>query len=81
MTAMTPNPSKRTRTVTAWLDGAEAELNDPGNLQHLRRIAAADADLTAAVQAARQHGEPWTLIGMALDMSRDEARQRFDQEG
>lgn len=51
---------------------------------HFRRIiaarqaiAAADAELRAAVGAARAAGDSWTVIGMALDVSRQAAEQRF----
>lgn len=63
------------------LDPAKSEARDAS---HFREIIAArkavdDADegLRAAVAAAREAGESWTLIGAALDTSRQAAYQRF----
>jgi|GEM_PF-1693340 len=51
---------------------------------HFRRIlaaldaqAAADAELRAAVAAARAAGDSWTIIAAALGTSRQNAQQRF----
>jgi hypothetical protein len=46
-----------------------------------KAIAAADAELTAAVEAARAAGDSWTVIGMALDVSKQAAEQRFGRSG
>jgi hypothetical protein len=42
-----------------------------------KQVEAADAELRAAVAAAREAGDPWAMIGMALDVSRQAAFQRF----
>ena len=42
-----------------------------------RAIEAADAELRAAVAAARDAGDSWTVIGAALDTTRQAAYQRF----
>lgn len=51
---------------------------------HFRRILAAHQNLSAAeralrdaVLAAREAGDSWTIIGAALDTSRQAAQQRF----
>ena len=51
---------------------------------HFRRIIAArkgvdaaEAELRAAVSAAREAGDSWTAIGVALDTTRQAAFQRF----
>lgn len=40
-------------------------------------VADADTQLREAVRAARGAGESWTVIGAALDVSRQAAQQRF----
>jgi hypothetical protein len=42
-----------------------------------QQLAAAQADLTAAVIRARQAGHPWSAIGAVLSISRQAAQQRF----
>jgi hypothetical protein len=57
----------------------------PGrDAEHFRRIiaarqaaVAAEAELQDAVDAARQAGDSWTVIGAALDTTRQAAFQRF----
>lgn len=51
---------------------------------HFRRIleartqlAAAEQELRDAVDAARAAGDSWTIIGAALDTTRQAAQQRF----
>lgn len=63
------------------LDPAKAPARDAA---HFRRIIAArkaledaEADLRAAVEAARDAGDSWAIIGAALDTSRQAAFQRF----
>jgi hypothetical protein len=62
---------------------------DPSNMvardaQHFRRIVAAregidiaEGELRDAVRAAREAGDSWTVIGVALDTTRQAAFQRF----
>lgn len=67
----------------------QLEIN-PGELRdatHLRRIVAAkraleeaQAELRAAVAAARDARDSWTAIGAALDTSKQNAYQRFGKE-
>ena len=65
------------------------EQLDPGSASardaiHFRRIIAArkgiedaESELRAAVAAAREAGDSWTVIGAALDTTRQAAFQRF----
>lgn len=55
---------------------------------HFRRIiaarkalAAAERELRDAVAAAREAGDSWTIIGAALETSRQAAQQRFGNRG
>jgi len=43
-----------------------------------KKVADAEQELRDAVQAARDAGDSWTVIGAALDTSRQAAFQRFD---
>ncbi len=42
-----------------------------------RNLANAEQELLDAVHAARQAGDSWTVIGAALDTTRQAAQQRF----
>lgn len=42
-----------------------------------RGLAAAEQELRDAVRAARDAGDSWTVIGAALDITRQAAQQRF----
>jgi hypothetical protein len=44
-----------------------------------RQLADAERDLRDAVRAARAAGDSWTVIGAALDISRQAAQQRFGE--
>lgn len=68
----------------AALDGVDPTTHPGRDAQHFRRIIAArraveeaDNELRAAVAAAREAGDSWTVIGAALDTSRQNAYQRF----
>lgn len=59
-------------------------LNAPADLNVLdwidqahRDLRTAEHDLAAAVHRARQQGQPWSAIGIALRVSRQAAQQRF----
>lgn len=79
------NTDQTTPTETeAWLDSLDVDPAKARDGRHLRRIAAAaktldeaDAELTAAVVAAREAGDSWAMIGTALGISRQGAFQRF----
>lgn len=75
---------KPDRTVDDWLDSIEPDPADARDASHIRRIIAAadacetaDAELRAAVAAARAAGDTWDAIGVALGTSRQAAYQRF----
>jgi hypothetical protein len=42
-----------------------------------RGLAAAEQELRDAVRAAREAGDSWTIIGAALETTRQAAQQRF----
>lgn len=44
------------------------------------QVAEADRELHEAVKAAREAGDSWTIIGAALDISRQAAQQRFGND-
>ena len=76
--------STRTRPEETGLDELDPSANPAGDAVHFRRIQAARAHLTAAedelreaVQAARDAGDSWTIIGAALNITRQAAQQRF----
>ena len=67
-----------------WLDSIEPDPADARDATHIRRILAAnealiaaEAELRAAVAAARAAGDTWDVIGVALGVSRQGAYQRF----
>jgi hypothetical protein len=77
------------KTISSELDALNAispETHPGRDASHFRRIIAArkavaeaEAELRAAVTAARAAGDSWTIIGAALDVSRQAAYQRFGQ--
>lgn len=68
----------------AGLDQLDVRSHPARDATHFRRIlaarenlAAAEQELRDAVTAARDAGDSWTLIGAALDTTRQAAQQRF----
>lgn len=68
------------------LDRLEPESSPARDASHFRAIVAAsealsdaDRDLRAAVRAARDAGDSWTVIGAALGVSKQAAQQRFSR--
>lgn len=66
------------------LDQLDVATHPARDAAHFRRIIAARQDLAAAeqelrdaVKAAREAGDSWTVIGAALDTTRQAAQQRF----
>ena len=69
-----------------WLDSLDSSTTPARDARHLRRIAAATAVIAEAeeeqrqaVQAARENGDSWNVIGIALGTTRQAAFQRFGQ--
>jgi hypothetical protein len=74
----------RTDTDTSGLDHIDPATHQARDATHFRRIIAArqriddaNEELRAAVHAARDAGDSWTVIGAALDTTRQAAYQRF----
>jgi hypothetical protein len=72
------------RTEAEALDALDPETHPARDATHFRRIIAArgalaraEDDLRAAVAEAREAGDSWTIIGAALDTTRQAAFQRF----
>ncbi|WP_188701577.1 hypothetical protein [Microbacterium nanhaiense] len=63
------------------LDASRVKLRDAAHFRAViaanEAVARAQQDLRAAVLAAREAGESWTVIGAALDITRQAAQQRF----
>jgi septum formation inhibitor MinC len=75
---------KHKTDVDEWLDTIEPNPADARDASRLQRIIAAaeavenaEAELRAAVKAARDAGDTWAVIGLALGISRQGAYQRF----
>jgi hypothetical protein len=69
------------------LDQLDPATNPARDAMHFRRIirardalASAEQELHDAVRAARDAGDSWTVIGAALDISRQAAQQRFGRD-
>ena len=74
----------KTRRDPTGLDHLEVAAHPARDAAHFRRIVAArrnlgeaEGELRDAVKAARDAGDSWTIIGAALDISRQAAQQRF----
>ena len=74
----------RTRRDVTGLEKLDPNKTPARDAQHFRRIIearkgveAAEAELRSAVKASREAGDSWTVIGAALDTSRQAAYQRF----
>ena len=69
---------------SSGLDDIDPATQEARDATHFRRIIAArqrideaEQELRAAVRAAREAGDSWTVIGAALDTTRQAAYQRF----
>jgi hypothetical protein len=83
MTRQDPNPEELER----WLNAIEPNPADARDATHMRRIVAAatalqdaEEELHSAVAAARDAGDTWDMIGVALGVTRQAAYQRFGQK-
>ena len=77
----------KTRDEKTGLEGLDPAATPARDAVHFRRViqarnklAAAEQELRAAVRAAREAGDSWTVIGTALDTSRQAAQQRFSSD-
>ncbi|WP_256796279.1 hypothetical protein [Terrabacter sp. Ter38] len=72
------------RTGLDQLDPSTHPARDAASFRRIiaARIQLADAEqeLREAVRAARAAGDSWTVIGAALNISRQAAQQRFGQD-
>lgn len=69
------------------LDQVEVATHPARDADHFRRILAArksvaeaEQELRDAVRGAREAGDSWTMIGAALDTTRQAAYQRFGRD-
>jgi len=74
----------QTDTTSSGLDDLDPATHEARDATHFRRIIAArhrideaEQELRDAVRAAREAGDSWTVIGAALDTTRQAAYQRF----
>jgi hypothetical protein len=69
------------RTGLDQLDPSTHPARDAASSRRIlaarRGLADAERELRDAVRAARQAGDSWTVIGAALDITRQAAQQRF----
>ena len=69
------------RTGLDHLDPSTHPARDAASFRRIlaakNGLAAAEQELRDAVRAARQAGDSWTVIGAALDITRQAAQQRF----
>ncbi len=76
--------TKRKNADATGLDAlapSEVQARDALNFRKIiaarKKMAEAERELRDAVQAARDAGDSWTVIGAALDTTRQAAFQRF----
>ncbi len=71
------------RTGLDQLDPSTHPARDAASFRRIiaarHQLADAEQELREAVRAARVAGDSWTVIGAALDISRQAAQQRFGQ--
>ncbi|HET7475736.1 MAG TPA: hypothetical protein VFJ97_06885 [Dermatophilaceae bacterium] len=78
---MTKTKSDHDRTGLDQLDVASHPARDAAHFRRIlaarENLAAAERELRDAVHTAREAGDSWTIIGAALDTTRQAAQQRF----
>lgn len=78
---MTKLKADHDRTGLDQLDVATHPARDAAHFRRIiaarQNLVAAEQELRDAVHAAREAGDSWTIIGAALDTSRQAAQQRF----
>jgi hypothetical protein len=74
----------RTEKDLTGLDGVDPKTHPAKDATHFRaiiaarkRLAEAEEELRRAVTEAHEAGDSWTVIGAALDISRQAAWERF----
>lgn len=77
----------KTHNDSIGLDQLDVSTHPARDAAHFRRILAArkavadaEQELRDAVDAARQAGDSWAVIGAALDTTRQAAYQRFGRD-
>jgi hypothetical protein len=77
----------RTHDDKTGLSAVDPVVTPARDAAHFRRIVRARANLAAAeealreaVRAAREAGDSWTVIGAALETTRQAAQQRFGRD-
>lgn len=76
-------PDPTADEINEWLDSIDVDPADARDATHFRRIRAAlignatQAELETAVAAARDAGDSWGVIGLALGVGREAAEQRY----
>lgn len=77
----------KTKPDKTGLDALDPKTHPARDAIHFRRILAArrhlaqaERELHDAVKAAREAGDSWTVIGAALDTTRQAAFQRFGKD-
>ncbi len=77
---MTKTKSDHDATGLGQLDPATTPARDAAAFRRIlsarEGLSAAEEELRAAVRAAREAGDSWTVIGAALDITRQAAQQR-----
>jgi hypothetical protein len=81
MTMTTRNKKAADPTGLDTLDPGKVPARDAVHFRRIiaarKQVAEAEQELRDAVQAARDAGDSWTVIGAALDTTRQAAFQRF----
>ena len=84
MTKPTPSRAERATNLERWASNVTTEDLVTVDTTELRRVAevverrdALDAELTAAVVAARNAGRSWSEIGTMLGVSKQAAQRRY----
>ncbi|KRC91039.1 hypothetical protein ASE25_22085 [Terrabacter sp. Root85] len=71
------------RTGLDQLDPSTHPARDAASFRRIiaarNQLADAEQEMREAVRAARAAGDSWTVIGAALDISRQAAQQRFGE--
>ena len=76
--------ASRFEQLADGLDPASAQVEHTDDLREIAAVSEAlradEARLRKAIEVARAHGRSWNQIGVALGVSRQAARQRFQDK-